>query len=82
MNIHLKNKQLNMYPIAFKKAAKPLLRCMLIPSHKGTKTDSKASMPYGVAASANAAIAKAVIILTFYYSSLKPCSIISIIFFK
>ena len=34
-----------MYPIAFKKAAKPLLRCMLIPSHKGTKTDSKASMP-------------------------------------
>lgn len=38
---------------------------------------SKASIPYGVAASAKAAKAKAVIVFTFVYSSFNPWSIIS-----
>jgi hypothetical protein len=45
-------------------------------------TVSKASIPYGVAASAKAAIANAVIVLTFYYLSLSPFSIISTNDFK
>lgn len=46
--------------------------CVLIPFHKGFRTESKLSMPYGVAASARAAIAKAVIVRTFCCSSTKP----------
>ncbi len=71
-----------MYPIAFKNAANPLLLCIYIPSHNGISTDSNASIPYGVAASAKAAIDNAVIVLTFCYSSLNPPSTISTIFFK
>jgi hypothetical protein len=44
-NINTVKHKNKFYPIAFKNAAKPLLRCILIPSHKGTKTDSKASIP-------------------------------------
>jgi len=45
-------------------------------------TESKASIPYGVAASARAAKANAVIVLTFVYSSASPCSMISTSDFK
>jgi len=45
-----------------------------MPFHKGFRTESKLSIPYGVAASASAAIAKAVIVLTFCCSSTKPAS--------
>ena len=49
-----------------------LPRCFLIPSHSGLRTLSKDSIPYGAAASANAAIAKAVIVRTFCCSSSRP----------
>jgi hypothetical protein len=69
-------------PIAFKKAAKALPLYIDIPSQRGIKTESKASIPYGLDASANAERASAVIVLTFYSSSLSPCSMISTRLFK
>lgn len=69
-------------PIAFKKAASALPLYYEIPSIKGIKTESNASIPYGFAASARADKARAVIVLTFYSSSFKPCSMISTKFFK
>ena len=69
-------------PIAFRKAAKALPLYIEIPSQRGIKIDSKASIPYGLEASAKAEIAKAVIVRTFYSSSFKPCSIISTKLFK
>ena len=41
------------------------------------RTLLNASIPYGVEASAKAAKAKAVIVLTFCYSSFRPCFMIS-----
>jgi len=45
-----------------------------MPFHNGFRTESKLSIPYGVAASASAAIAKAVIVLTFCCSSTNPAT--------
>lgn len=53
-----------------------------IPFHRGLRTESKLSIPYGVAASASAAMAKAVIVRTFCCSSTSPCSMISTRLFK
>jgi hypothetical protein len=47
-------------------------RCCLIPFHNGLSTVSNDSIPYGAAASANAAIPKAVIVRTFCCSSTRP----------
>ena len=69
-------------PIAFKKAASALPRYIDMPSQRGIKTESKASIPYGFEASASAERASAVIVLTFYSSSFNPCSIISTRLFK
>ncbi|KAJ0555257.1 hypothetical protein HanRHA438_Chr07g0288981 [Helianthus annuus] len=52
-------------PIAFKNAAKTFPRRDRIPFHKGLRTESKLSIPYGAAASASAASDKAAIVLTF-----------------
>lgn len=43
-----------------------------MPFHSGLRTESKDSIPYGVAASANAAIARALMVLTFCCSSTRP----------
>lgn len=56
----------------FKKAANPFPRCCRIPFHNGFSTLSKDSMPYGVAASARAARARAVMVRTFCCSSTSP----------
>ena len=54
-----------MNPMAFKNAARTFPRCARIPFHSGFSTASNDSMPYGVAASANAATDNAVIVRTF-----------------
>ena len=66
-----------MNPIAFRNAASVLPLCARIPFHSGFKTLSKDSMPYGAAASASAATDNAVMVRTFWFSSAKPCSMIS-----
>lgn len=43
-----------------------------MPFQRGFRTESNDSMPYGVAASAKAAMAKALIVRTFCCSSTKP----------
>ena len=58
----------------FRKAARPLPRCIRMPFQSGFKTLSNDSMPYGVAASARAARANAVIVRTFCCSSTNPAS--------
>lgn len=46
--------------------------CCLIPFQRGFSTESKDSIPYGVAASARAAIARALMVRTFCCSSTRP----------
>ena len=69
-------------PIALRNAASAFPRYIDTPSIRGTNTDSKASIPYGLLASARALRASAVIVLTFYSSSLMPCSIDSTKFLR
>jgi len=64
-------------PIAFKNAARLFPLNYVIPSQSGISTLAKASIPYGAEASARAASARLVIVLTLFCSSFKPCSIIS-----
>lgn len=49
----------------------------LMPFHNGSRTSSKDSMPYGAAASARAAIDRDVMVFTFWFSSVRPCLMMS-----
>ena len=44
-----------------------------MPFQRGSRTSSNDSMPYGAAASASAAMVKEVMVLTFWFSSTRPC---------
>ena len=66
-----------MKPMALRNAASTFPRCARIPFHSGLRTLSNDSIPYGAADSASAATESAVIVRTFWFSSCKPCSMIS-----
>jgi len=44
-----------------------------MPFHSGSSTSSKDSIPYGAEASARAAMVRAVMVFTFWFSSVNPC---------
>ena len=71
-----------MKPIAFKNAPNDLSLIFVIWLYRGIKTSSKAYIPYGAEASAKEPKARAVIDLTFFCWSSKPCLIASTNFFK
>lgn len=52
-----------------------------MPFHRGSRTSSKDSIPYGEAASARALTVRAVIVFTFWFSSVRPCLMMSTIDF-
>ena len=66
-----------MKPMALRNAANTFPRCARMPFHNGLRTLSNDSIPYGVAASASAAMESAVMVRTFWFSSPKPFSMMS-----
>ena len=50
-----------------------------MPFQRGSRTSSKDSIPYGEAASARALTVRAVMVFTFWFSSVRPCLMMSTI---